>query len=88
MTPRDDGSWLYEPPKVRVRFLLTDGATVDVVCERDDSDMRGALLDVLNPGHAKEDYAVSIAGSVRIDPPPAVTPAKARPRKRAAPRAG
>jgi hypothetical protein len=44
----------------RVRFLLSDGRTVDVRTTRDDSDLRGALLDYLGGGQ------LAIVGSVVV----------------------
>ena len=46
-------------PEHRVRFLLSDGRTVDVVTPRDDSDLRGALLDHLG--------VEAIMGHVRVE---------------------
>ena len=53
-------------PVRRVRFMLSDGRTVDVLTTRDDSDLRGALLDHLGGG-------LAIVGSVQL--PEALTDA-------------
>jgi hypothetical protein len=44
LTPDRDGVLHARWPRRRVRFLLSDGRTVDVITERDDSDLRAALL--------------------------------------------
>lgn len=40
-----DGTYAAVWPSFMLRFLLSDGRTVDVITDRDDSDLRGALLD-------------------------------------------
>ncbi len=57
----------------RYRFMFTDGRTFDVVAIRDDSDLRGAVLD-----HFK---AEGIAGVATL-PVEAAPPAKPAPKKR------
>ena len=43
--PGDDGSLIAIRPLRTHRFLFSDGSTVDVRTDRDDSDLRAALLD-------------------------------------------
>lgn len=44
LTRRDDGVLVATWPRKVVRFLMSDGSTVDVDTERDDSDLRGEVL--------------------------------------------
>lgn len=53
-----DGTLAAHWPSYMIRFLLSDGRTVDVVTDRDDSDLRGALVD-----HMKVER---IEGSTRL----------------------
>jgi hypothetical protein len=45
VTLQDDGSYLATWPTQRLRFLLSDGRTIDVESSRDDSDLRAAVLE-------------------------------------------
>ena len=51
-TPGDDGLLVAMRSRIVVRFLMSDGTTVDVETERDDSDLRGALVQHLGCGIA------------------------------------
>lgn len=65
LVPQPDGTLLAVWPYHTIRFLLDDGRTIDVTTAKDDSDLRGALLE-----HMK---AERIEGSVRLKvetPPP------------------
>jgi hypothetical protein len=53
-----DGRYRAEWPTTTVRYLLDDGRTVDVETPRDDSDLRGALLELTRAG--------KIAGAVEL----------------------
>lgn len=56
-----DGALVATWREHRVRFLLSDGRTIDVMTARDDSDLRGAVLDYLGGG------ALAIVGSVVVE---------------------
>jgi hypothetical protein len=60
LTPTD-GILVADWPSRLVRFLLADGRTVDVLTARDDSDLRGALLEATG--------AEAIAGVVTLPAP-------------------
>lgn len=62
LTRRDDGVLVAKWPRRVVRFLMSDGSTVDVDTERDDSDLRAALLTYLK--------ADQIAGSTVLPAAP------------------
>lgn len=55
----EDGALRVVWREYTIRFLFSDGSTVDVRTSHDDSDLRGALLD-----HFKVER---IEGSVRLD---------------------
>jgi len=74
LTLQDDGSYLATWPLQRHRFLLSDGRTIDVVTSRDDSDLRGALLEATG--------AERIEGSVRLKAPEPPEPPKALQKRR------
>jgi hypothetical protein len=40
----DDGTLKVVRLMHRYRFMFSDGSTLDVLCDRDDSDVRGAVL--------------------------------------------
>lgn len=44
LTAGEDSTLTAHWPMRRIRFLLSDGRTVDVLTDRDDSDLRGAIL--------------------------------------------
>ena len=60
-----DGTLVAHWPTYMIRFLLSDGRTVDVATYRDDSDLRGALLDYTK--------VERIEGSTRLTVPPDVS---------------
>jgi hypothetical protein len=44
-TPGDDGLLIANRSRVLIRFLLSDGTTIDVSTEYDTADLRGALVE-------------------------------------------
>ena len=76
LEPGEDGRLIVRYPTWVVRFLLSDGSTVDVECHRDDSDLRGALLEYLK--------VEKIEGSVRVSMSSVVPAQGPKPTKRAA----
>ena len=77
-TMERDGSLKAQYTWKRLRFMMSDGSTVDVQVTRDDSDLRAAVL-----AHTGVE---AIAGVVTLTPaPPAVIPAQVKaPQKRVA----
>lgn len=67
-TLRPDGAVVITFPERVYRFLFSDGRTVDVVCVRDDSDVRKVVLDLLAADLPKEERKeFAIAGVVRLE---------------------
>lgn len=67
-TMREDGALVVTFPERVYRFLFSDGRTVDVVCVRDDSDVRKVVLDLLGADLPKEERKkFAIAGVVRLE---------------------
>ena len=59
----EDGTLIATYPMKRYRFMFSDGSTIDVVgMIRDDSDLRGAVLEITK--------AERIEGVARVDPAP------------------
>lgn len=65
--PRDDGALDAVWPVRRQRFLLSNGTTVDVVTDRDDSTLRAALLRHVT-GQGIVDGDVAIVGVADLGP--------------------
>ena len=63
---RDDGTLYATWPTVRVRFLLDDGRTVDVDTDRDDSDLREALLRYTGAGRDRRSRSTREGRPVRV----------------------
>lgn len=66
LVPQPDGSYLATWPSFTLRFLLSDGRTVDVVTTKDDSDLRGALVELMG--------VERLEGSTRLKEPPKPPP--------------
>lgn len=56
LAQEDDHTLMATWPLHRYRFMFSDGRTLDVLSPRDDSDLRGALLD-----HLGADAIVGVA---------------------------
>ena len=66
LEPLGDGQYLARWHRRRLRFLFSDGSTVDVESYTDGSTLRSALLDIVGRGKGPD---FKIVGVADLDPP-------------------
>lgn len=76
---QSDGALRIVQPERRYRYLMSDGRVVDVIAARDDSDVRGLVIEHL-AGVGRQETTLRIEGTVRLDGSrvPPVTRGKAK----------
>lgn len=77
LEPVGDGSFVAQYQWTKYRFLMSDGSCVDIVAVRDDSDLRGAVLELHYGKKVTDPKQGSIAGvaTIPMDPEPDPEPA-------------